>query len=165
MTPVPPLWLPDNGSKCKSVCAKVRKRFAETPEFSLDLHGTDAQCIQDSCITSHVDDPEGTFNEITRHKAPKTIKGPGSFFSPRAPPYASPAFSANSCCYRQLAMPRASNILIAMAAVTATASLSSLIGSAFILVCYAILPSDRHFRHILILNLAASGKLHRPLYS
>jgi hypothetical protein len=50
---------------------------------------------------------------------------------------------------------------IAIAAVTATASLLSLIGSGFILVCYAILPLKHHFRHILILNLATSGT--RPL--
>ncbi|KAF8345109.1 hypothetical protein F5887DRAFT_1074757 [Amanita rubescens] len=47
------------------------------------------------------------------------------------------------------------------AAVTAAASLLSLIGSGFILVCYAILPLNHHFRHILILNLATSGT--RPL--
>ena len=82
-------------------------------------------------------------------------------FSQKTPRYTSPGFSANSRRYRQLAMARASKDLIAIAAVTATASLSSMIGSAFILVCYAILPSDRHFRHILILNLAASGKLHQ----
>ncbi len=50
---------------------------------------------------------------------------------------------------------------VEITAVTAAASLLSLIGSGFILVCYAILPLDHHFRHILILNLATSGK--RPL--
>ncbi|KAF8344578.1 hypothetical protein F5887DRAFT_264433 [Amanita rubescens] len=57
-------------------------------------------------------------------------------------------------------MAPASRVLIAMAAVMATASLSSMIGSAFILICYAILPFGHHFRHILILNLALSDFLH-----
>jgi hypothetical protein len=51
-----------------------------------------------------------------------------------------------------------SPVAIAITAVTASASLLSLIGSGFILVCYAILPLDNHFRHVLILNLATSGK-------
>ena len=51
-----------------------------------------------------------------------------------------------------------SPVAIAITAVTASGSLLSLIGSGFILVCYAILPLDIHFRHVLILNLATSGK-------
>ncbi|KAF8334377.1 G protein-coupled glucose receptor regulating Gpa2-domain-containing protein [Amanita rubescens] len=57
-------------------------------------------------------------------------------------------------------MTQASKVEIAIAAVTACASLMSLVGSALILVCYAILPFDRHFRHVLILNLATSDFLH-----
>ncbi|KAF8712520.1 hypothetical protein AX14_013036 [Amanita brunnescens Koide BX004] len=52
-----------------------------------------------------------------------------------------------------------SPVAIAITAVTAAASLLSLIGSGFILVCYAILPLDNHFRHVLILNLATSDFL------
>jgi len=48
---------------------------------------------------------------------------------------------------------------IAITAVTAAASFLSVIGSGFILLCYAILPLDHHFRHILILNLATSDFL------
>jgi hypothetical protein len=38
-------------------------------------------------------------------------------------------------------------------------SFSSAIGAGLILVCYALLPQRRHFRHALIINLALSGKL------
>ncbi|KAF8344516.1 hypothetical protein F5887DRAFT_970296 [Amanita rubescens] len=54
-------------------------------------------------------------------------------------------------------MTEMSTLSIALAIVTAIASVMSVIGSAFILVCYTILPLDYHFRHVLILNLAASG--------
>ena len=54
-------------------------------------------------------------------------------------------------------MAQASTVQIALAAVTAAATILSLNGSAFILVCYAILPRDDRFRHTLILNLATSG--------
>ncbi len=55
-------------------------------------------------------------------------------------------------------MTQASTVQIAL---TAGASFLSFNGSAFVLVCYAILPFDGHFRHILILNLTMSGR--RPL--
>lgn len=55
-------------------------------------------------------------------------------------------------------MAQASMVQIALAAVTTTASLLSMIGSAFILFCYAILPFDGHFHHMLIMNLAMSGR-------
>ena len=55
-------------------------------------------------------------------------------------------------------MAQASTVQIAFAAVTTAASFLSLIGSAFILFCYSILPFDGHFRHILIMNLAISGE-------
>ncbi|KAF8344553.1 G protein-coupled glucose receptor regulating Gpa2-domain-containing protein [Amanita rubescens] len=47
-----------------------------------------------------------------------------------------------------------------MAAVTASTNILSVSGSAFILVCYTILPFDGHFRHILILNLTVTDFLH-----
>lgn len=50
-------------------------------------------------------------------------------------------------------------VSIDIAIVTAVASITSVIGSGFILVCYSILPLDYHFRHVLILNLAVSGEL------
>jgi hypothetical protein len=51
-----------------------------------------------------------------------------------------------------------STISTAITIVTAIASVMSVIGSGFILVCYTILPLDYHFRHVLILNLAISGE-------
>jgi hypothetical protein len=56
-------------------------------------------------------------------------------------------------------MTEMSAVSIAVAIVTAIASVMSVIGSAFILVCYTILPLDYHFRHVLILNLAISGMI------
>ena len=55
-------------------------------------------------------------------------------------------------------MSQASTVQIALAAVTASASFLSFNGSAFMLACYAVLPFDGHFRHILILNLTISGR-------
>jgi hypothetical protein len=37
-------------------------------------------------------------------------------------------------------------------------SLASLAGSAFILMCYTILPLEYNFRHVLILNLSIAGE-------
>ncbi|KAK2459257.1 hypothetical protein APHAL10511_008734 [Amanita phalloides] len=56
-------------------------------------------------------------------------------------------------------MQETSTVTVAITVVTAAASLLSLIGSAFILICYAILPLKFHFRHVLILNLAISDFL------
>jgi hypothetical protein len=44
------------------------------------------------------------------------------------------------------------------AALTVTASLLSLVGTAFILICYLILPHKQHIRHALIVNLTLAGK-------
>jgi hypothetical protein len=59
-----------------------------------------------------------------------------------------------------------SAVSIDITIVTATASITSVIGSGFILVCYTVLPLDYHFRHVLILNLAVSGEesCHFQLY-
>lgn len=45
--------------------------------------------------------------------------------------------------------------------VTLTGSLLSLLGTAFILICYLILPQKRHIRHALIINLTVAGELDR----
>ncbi len=45
---------------------------------------------------------------------------------------------------------------------TLIGSLLSMLGAGFILVCYAILPQKRHFRHALIINLAVAGELAAP---
>ena len=45
--------------------------------------------------------------------------------------------------------------------VTLTGSFLSLLGSAFILICYLILPQKRHIRHALIINLTVAGELDR----
>jgi hypothetical protein len=54
-------------------------------------------------------------------------------------------------------MPQLPTILIAITAVDLSFSTLSLIGSGLTLICYAILPFDYHFRHMLILNLTAAG--------
>lgn len=43
--------------------------------------------------------------------------------------------------------------------VTLTGSLLSFLGTAFILICYLILPQKRHIRHALIINLTVAGML------
>jgi hypothetical protein len=48
---------------------------------------------------------------------------------------------------------------IAITAVTVTGSILSMVGAGFVLICYAILPFEHHFRHGLILNLAVSDFL------
>ena len=84
------------------------------------------------------------------------------FFLPRAPfnnyLSVSPSQLNASYFWRQLTMAQATTVQLALAAVTTFASLLSLNGSAFMLFCYAILPFDGHFRHILIINLAISGR-------
>ncbi|KAI9838738.1 MAG: hypothetical protein M1838_004538 [Thelocarpon superellum] len=45
---------------------------------------------------------------------------------------------------------------LAEAVFTVIGSLLSFIGAGFILICYALLPQKRHFRHALIINLAIS---------
>jgi hypothetical protein len=51
-------------------------------------------------------------------------------------------------------MPQLPESVTVTTALTLTGSLSSLLGSAFILICYAVLPLEYHFRHVLILNLS-----------
>jgi len=46
---------------------------------------------------------------------------------------------------------------LAAAIVEFIGSTSSFLGATFIIVCYLLLPTKRHFRHILILNLALAG--------
>ena len=50
-------------------------------------------------------------------------------------------------------------VSIDISIVTAIASIPSVVGSGFILICYSILPLNNHFRHVLILNLAVAGEL------
>jgi hypothetical protein len=45
-----------------------------------------------------------------------------------------------------------------LAGITVTASLLSLLGTAFILVCYLILPHKQHIRHALIVNPKLVGE-------
>ena len=45
---------------------------------------------------------------------------------------------------------------LAEAVLTLIGSLASALGAGFILICYAILPQKRHFRHALIINLAVA---------
>ncbi|KAL2060658.1 hypothetical protein VTL71DRAFT_9299 [Oculimacula yallundae] len=52
-----------------------------------------------------------------------------------------------------MASPREAGVDVALVAVTLTGSLMSLLGTAFILICYMILPQKRHIRHALIINL------------
>lgn len=49
------------------------------------------------------------------------------------------------------------------AIITFTCSLLSAIGSGLILLCYLALPLKKHFRHVLILNLAVAGTLTFPV--
>jgi hypothetical protein len=55
-------------------------------------------------------------------------------------------------------MSQLSELATLMSALTLAGSLSSFVGSAFILICYAILPIDYHFRHVLIINLSIAGE-------
>ncbi|KAF9003677.1 G protein-coupled glucose receptor regulating Gpa2-domain-containing protein [Cyathus striatus] len=55
--------------------------------------------------------------------------------------------------------PYVTGLPIVIAALNLVGSLSSFIGSAFIIVTYVILPTKCHFRHVLILNLATSDCL------
>ena len=55
-------------------------------------------------------------------------------------------------------MQQLSEFSIVLSSLTLAASLSSLVGAAFILICYAILPLEYHFRHVLILNLSIAGE-------
>ena len=55
-------------------------------------------------------------------------------------------------------MSHLSGISIAVTAVTVTASSLSVVGTGFIIVCYAILPLKYHLRCVLILNLAVAGE-------
>ncbi|TFK31354.1 G protein-coupled glucose receptor regulating Gpa2-domain-containing protein [Crucibulum laeve] len=48
---------------------------------------------------------------------------------------------------------------LAVASLNLAGSLSSFLGSGFIIACYLILPMKRHFRHVLILNLATADCL------
>ncbi|KIJ37268.1 hypothetical protein M422DRAFT_781835 [Sphaerobolus stellatus SS14] len=48
---------------------------------------------------------------------------------------------------------------IAISILNLIGSLSSFLGAGFILACYLLLPMKRHFRHVLILNLAAADCL------
>lgn len=48
---------------------------------------------------------------------------------------------------------------VPLVVVTLTGSLLSLLGTAFILICYMILPQKRHIRHALIINLTVAGML------
>ncbi|KAI9827296.1 MAG: hypothetical protein M1832_005434 [Thelocarpon impressellum] len=50
----------------------------------------------------------------------------------------------------------ASRAKTAEVVLTLIGSLLSMIGSGFILICYAVLPQKRHFRHALIINLAVA---------
>lgn len=50
------------------------------------------------------------------------------------------------------------------AIITFTCSLLSAIGSGLILLCYLALPLKKHFRHVLILNLAVAGTFTLPVY-
>jgi hypothetical protein len=47
---------------------------------------------------------------------------------------------------------------LAVAVPTLVGSILSMFAAGFIFLCYLILPPQRHFRHTLILNLAAAGK-------
>jgi hypothetical protein len=55
-------------------------------------------------------------------------------------------------------MSQLSEVSIALAGLSLAASSLSLIGSGFILFCYAILPLEYHLRCVLILNLAIAGE-------
>ena len=55
-------------------------------------------------------------------------------------------------------MSQLSEISIVVSALTLAASSLSVIGSGFILFCYAILPLEYHLRCVLILNLAVAGE-------
>lgn len=48
---------------------------------------------------------------------------------------------------------------LALAVPTLVGSILSMFAAGIIFLCYLILPPQRHFRHTLILNLAAAGKL------
>ena len=55
-------------------------------------------------------------------------------------------------------MPHLTHVETLISALTLAGSLSSVVGSTFILACYAILPLEYHFRHVLILNLSIAGE-------
>lgn len=49
---------------------------------------------------------------------------------------------------------------LAVAIPTLVGSILSMFAAGFIFLCYFLLPSQQHFRHTLILNLAFAGKLY-----
>jgi hypothetical protein len=49
-----------------------------------------------------------------------------------------------------------------LAGITVTASLLSLVGTAFILISYLILPHKQYIRHALIVNLTLAGEFDDP---
>jgi hypothetical protein len=51
---------------------------------------------------------------------------------------------------------------LAVAIPTLIGSILSMFAAGFIFICYLILPPQRHFRHTLILNLAAAGNRSIP---
>jgi hypothetical protein len=54
---------------------------------------------------------------------------------------------------------------LAVAIPTLVGSILSMLAAGLIFLCYLILPPQRHFRHTLILNLAAAGRMnyHAPI--
>lgn len=54
---------------------------------------------------------------------------------------------------------------LAMSILNFTGGILSALGSGFIILCYLALPLRRHFRHVLILNLAVAGKSAVSRYS
>ncbi|KAF9003678.1 G protein-coupled glucose receptor regulating Gpa2-domain-containing protein [Cyathus striatus] len=56
-------------------------------------------------------------------------------------------------------MTTVSGLPVVITSLNLVGSLSSFLGSAFIIITYVILPKRRHFRHVLILNLATSDCL------